>query len=273
MKPTLIFLHLPKAAGTTLKSIIRRQYDADSIFVVDDAVIDAFGETGWKSVSPMDRWKMARSSFDALPENRKWEIDAVMGHMWFGWHELTPRPCTYVTILRDPIERAISHYRYMRRMKDHPVAEQIRDENISLYAYFEKGLSSRFDNIQTKFLTGDFDPNETATQTAISNLETHFSVVGLLPVFDAALLQIADEMDWPLPLYRRRNTAPKQTRGDDVSEEAIAVIKDRNALDLSVYDHVHENMKSPARSVSTLALTRFKLSNWIYSSPLRRAFP
>lgn len=264
MKPTLIFLHLPKAAGTTLKSIIRRQYDPDNTFVVDDVVIDAYGETGWKSIPARVRWERARSTFDALPESKKWEINAVMGHMWFGWHEITPRPCVYVTILREPIERTISHYRYIRRMPDHPLSERIRKEGVSLHDFVEMRLARRFENVQTKFLTGDFDPDEKAVDKALSNLDAYFSVAGTLSTFDVDLLRIADKMGWSsLPVYQRRNTAPSQTRVNEVDPATLSLIEEHNALDLRVFDHIQRRSKASSGDVSSFEKLRFQLSRTV----------
>ena len=38
---SLVFLHIPKTAGTTLRDIISRQYDKDAIFVIGE---DANGD-------------------------------------------------------------------------------------------------------------------------------------------------------------------------------------------------------------------------------------
>src|SRR5678815_616084 len=88
-KPTVIFLHIPKTAGSTLDKIIDHQYKRTSIFT--------------RAYISMDEFKI-------LPEAHREKIRVLRGHMHFGVHEYLPQSSIYITILRNPIDRVISHY-------------------------------------------------------------------------------------------------------------------------------------------------------------------
>ena len=92
---TVFFLHIPKCAGSTLSfEIIKKQFKPDQFIF--------FYDLGYPVV--VDRLKgMSRSEQE--------KIECVAGHLFFGIHRYyIARPTTYITILRDPVERVISHY-------------------------------------------------------------------------------------------------------------------------------------------------------------------
>jgi hypothetical protein len=262
----VIFLHLPKAAGTTLKQLLRRFYPSERTFTVDDAVVEAFGDETWKEVSPEKRWEHARSKFANLPTRRKQNVDVVMGHMFFGWHRLTPRPCKYITVLRDPVARVASHYRYMRSLSDHPVARQIQHHNLSLSGYIDAGLADRFDNIQVRFLSGDSSLSSDSLKTAKQNLVDHFAYVGLLSHFDRDLLEMADRFDWPTPYYVRQNVS-RRRKSAPLSARVREKIRKRNALDVDLYRFVEQNLHPRQTTrVSLLSVQFFRAINALRNS-------
>ncbi len=87
-REALIFLHIPKTAGTTLNRIIDWQYNPLSIFTVDPHRIRA---------------TVAR--FKTFPEQRRRRFRVVRGHLVFGIHEFLPQSATYITMLRQPVAR------------------------------------------------------------------------------------------------------------------------------------------------------------------------
>ena len=119
---TVIFLHIHKAAGTTLHRIIERQYPPDQIWSFDE--------------------RHDFEAFRALSEAQKEEIRMLRGHMIFGLHEFMPRPCIYVTLLRDPVERVLSFYNYIRRNPHHYHSEMIVSQGLTLQQFLETRTST-----------------------------------------------------------------------------------------------------------------------------------
>ncbi len=78
MRDSLIFLHLPRAAGTTVHLLLDRLFPAEEIYSV---------------ASP----EMLRSyrAFTALPEPERAKIRVLRGHMPFGIHRHVPGPGRY----------------------------------------------------------------------------------------------------------------------------------------------------------------------------------
>ena len=87
-----IFLHVPKAAGTTLQTIIERHYRPSEIFFAGTVVHEALSD-------------LRRADVDVRAG-----IRFATGHMAYGVHDDLPGPSSYFTVLRDPIDRVVSFY-------------------------------------------------------------------------------------------------------------------------------------------------------------------
>lgn len=89
---TLIFLHIPKNAGTSLRKIVERFYSKENIYFIYTRA------SGFHDLEDLY----------ALSDAEMVKIRIFMGHVSFGLHKIIPKPCTYVTILRNPIDRIVS---------------------------------------------------------------------------------------------------------------------------------------------------------------------
>jgi hypothetical protein len=217
----LIFLHIPKTAGTTFSRVIRRQYPEGTIVGNDPALAHVDLE-----------------ALKALPEERKRELRVVQGHMPFGVHELFPQPASYVTILRDPVARMVSHYKHVLRVKHHYLHDQVAARGLSLAEYARSGMSPELENGQTKLLAGLDDDVMEATaehlEAAKRHLREHFVLAGLSERFDESLLVLRPLLGWKNVTYDRVNVAPRSAAAP-IDAAAIEAIRERNALDVELY--------------------------------------
>jgi hypothetical protein len=218
--PCVIFMHVPKTAGTTLHQIMARQYAPEATYVIDGRRVD-------DSVSELRN----------LPDDQRQRLRCIRGHMRFGLHTLTDRPTTYVAMLRNPVDRLVSLYRYVCRTKQHYMHEEVTKRGLSLRAFVESELSEVLENGQTRPLAGaergHTPPNMLALAKA--HVAEHFAVVGLTERFDESLLLMKDELGWADVSYERRNTASRPTSSDELDPETRQVILQRNDLDAELY--------------------------------------
>ena len=99
----LIFLHIPKAGGTTLHSVLERLYDGSNIFDIK-----------------VRGHHLGVEEFTSLSQEQKDQIQLLKGHMPFGLHtHFTSSDVKYITLFRNPVERIISHYEYVWRKPNH----------------------------------------------------------------------------------------------------------------------------------------------------------
>ena len=166
----VIFLHVPKTAGTTLNRLIEWEYPVLQMYSVDPVLFL------WSS-------KHLRK----LSARRLQTIRMFKGHMLFGLHEILPQKATYITVLRDPIDRVLSAFYFMRTYKLHPLYWKFRRENWTLEDFVKRSLRT---NVQCKIVAGAEYEAPCTTEicaTAMENIERNFTVVGLSERFEESL--------------------------------------------------------------------------------------
>lgn len=235
---TLIFLHIPKAAGSTLARIIRRQYHPATIYEHYPGKVSYV-------VPPTTAVQAAHLRFaklESLSHSQREKISVLMGHDGFGLHELIPQPCTYITMLRDPIDRVISHYYYVLRSPNNYLHQTVVSNQMSLEEYVSANLSPELDNGQTKYLAGLTTPYlnfgdypTTILEAAKKNLQEQFIVVGLTERFDETLILLKKALAWQTPFYAKANVSHGRLRKRDLPADTLKVIAAYNELDMELY--------------------------------------
>jgi hypothetical protein len=215
----LLFVHIPKTGGLTLQAAFRwrhRRFPSRTL-----------------RYSALDR---PLQEFERVPPDTRANVTVVYGHFYYGLHKHIPRECQYVTILREPVSRVVSLYNYVVRAPEHSLHELVTTSKISLDQYVRDGLSpTQVENGQTRQLAGMWwpgDPDEKTLALAKSNLEG-FLAVGLMERFAESVALLWRALGWRFPIYQNRNVTG--TPPSPISEEAAALIRERNALDLELY--------------------------------------
>ena len=170
---------------------------------------------------------------EAIPLEKRESARLLCGHMPYGAHRHMPRRCRYVTILRDPVARVISVYKYILRARSHVLHVPVVDDDVSLEEYIESGMDEgQTENSQTRQLSGrQFGAlDRDALADAQRNLES-FLVVGLTERFEETFVLMRRSLKLRRPLYITRNVSAQL----EISQRAVALIRERNDLDLDLY--------------------------------------
>src|SRR5262249_19033084 len=103
-----IFIHIPKAAGTSLRRVL------------EEAIPGDLGQNIYPEAEGI-----SVEEFAALSPAERDHLRFVMGHFSYGIHEGLTQPWRYVTMLRDPVDRYISSYHHAVRFPSTPRQQQI----------------------------------------------------------------------------------------------------------------------------------------------------
>lgn len=251
----VIFLHIPKAAGSTLHNILRRQYGKRETFHIDGGnVLKSVGE------------------FQQLATAQRAEIKLLKGHMTFGLHDHFAEPVIYITMLRHPIDRIVSHYYYVLRTPSHYLHETLTSGKMSLLEYATSGISTELDNGQTRLLANDERTpfgqcSSGLLERARSNVKKHFRVVGLQERFNESLLLLQRELRWKWPIvYRQANVTASRPPLESLPCKVLEAIAHHNALDLELYAWIGQRFDQAiaTRAGFRDAVVRFETLNRCY---------
>lgn len=216
-REALIFLHIPKTAGTTLNRIIEWQYNPFAIFTINPY-----------------RMKGSAERLQRLPEKRRHQLRVVRGHLLYGIHDCLPQGATYITMLREPVARVLSAYYFVLRRPLNPLHRKLKRERLGVEDCVR--LFPQRQNLQCRFIAGVEDPavgDERLLALAKENLTKSFSVVGIAERFEESLMLIAKTFDWEVPFYKNCKVAKTRPQ---IEPGTVDMIREHNRLDLELYE-------------------------------------
>lgn len=136
---TVVHLHIPKSAGTSLNIQLMAHYP-------EEARIDARAGSPHQQIS-------------ALPPAERAKIGLVAGHCVHGLHRILPRKVLYLAVLRRPGPRLLSFYRFIQRMPAHPQHQLVLSKAPDFGRFLELSqthseLQFEMDNGQVRRIAG-----------------------------------------------------------------------------------------------------------------------
>lgn len=252
-----LFLHIPKTAGLTVRySILPRLYRPTEMFTtaftcmprtddshaagVRSAELDATGLfVGMRQ--PDDIWypeslPATADRFRQLPAERRARVRLIWGaHVEYGLHEYLSQPVSYFTLLREPVNRALSHYYFARGQRCAPEDPDLPED---LAAHVEA-------NLQTRLLAGpplladQQDQDETlAPEELLARAQANLracAVVGLTERFDETMLLLKKAYGWRMPFYERQNVSRQRPSRESIPAPVLRQIEAHNHLDVALY--------------------------------------
>ena len=237
---TLLFVHVPKTAGTTLRVVMARQYLGQRTFTIKHDI------------------EADRQRLEAMHEQEKRKLRAVFGHMAWGWHEhLAPdQPYAYITVLREPVERVLSLWAHCR-LKEHYLGAAVR--GMDLTNFMTSGVTKRADNAMVRQLCGeDQFTNQTpyddmiiplggVTQAHLDAAKTNLrrcSVVGVAERFPQFIATMGSRYAWRCRSWQNQNIThwPRLQRSD-LDSKTLTAVEEATALDRELYELAVELME------------------------------
>jgi hypothetical protein len=258
--PAIIFIHIPKTGGATLTRLLLQQYPPAQVFVFNYNFLAAVAQFSKKSQAELAEYRL------------------FCGHLYFGLDRQLPMPCTYFTFLREPVERVMSQYYYEQTRTVDGFGRPQKPLQFSLLDFVRLPQHHEARNYQVRVLAGvravRGEPPVTRAmlETAMENLNTRFSMVGLTEEYDTSLLLLQRAFDWHLPSYTRRNVTKAKPSRSRIEPHVLEEIAEQNSLDSELYAFAHNLFREQCTAYgSALArdVERYRLRNSLYQRVLR----
>ena len=239
----LAFVHIEKAAGTTLIHILRRNFLLRH-FDVRPLTTNLNGGIEFNS------------QFSASDLNKTLRINpflqCIAGHAIKPYGDIVEHypSIRFITLMRNPIKRYVSHYQYwIEKM----------GRNVSFDEFL--GLDE-ISNFQTKKISG----TENLSQ-AKDILENNFFLVGIVEMFDEFLILLKNKLASMKfePWYRIKNKAKNNKVSSQITEHYYDQIVQRNSVDIELYQFVKSQLVPQAQHLYGEAfgkdLEKFRIEN------------
>jgi len=204
----IIFHHIPKTAGTTIRTILRKQVSSKEIF------------------PPYFQYQIEDTPLLELSQHK-----LIWGHFLFS--RFKGISGKRITFLRDPVERVLSAHRYYKQRADQK--RRMSKDHICPPGDPVKVLR----NNQCKYLSSldIYNPafsDKQHLESAKYNLQNNFFFVGITEDIDNAYRILCKLLgSTPPDSVPRRNVTKKQR--ESYPESLIHEIKKRNSEDIKLY--------------------------------------
>lgn len=213
----LVFIHINKTAGRTVRYILR------SSFGVRHAEVEA---------RRIDGKKQSFSSADLHSLRKLYpKLESIAGHSVTGNVNLQENGTHfgYFTFMREPLKTCASRFQYNVQYRGH------KDLN------FEEWIQKEWTrNNQTRMICGEVDVNQ-----AIRNIQEKEIFVGLTERFDESMVILKGLMANQLDIsYKHVNVAKSNNLAQELlaNEQTRQLLIEANRVDLELYNYVIQEL-------------------------------
>lgn len=216
-KKLLVVVHIPKTGGTSFSSVLRRVY-GNRFLNVGELSAD------WVNLRPNP--------------NR---ILALSGHFPYGWHRemgchdsnekrnseglFEGREIFYVALVRDPMERLLSAYRYARKLGEHQYHKQAMRLTPSEFFHYLEGPDGWSEwNVQYSMMGG--------------LPENRYFLCAPLERFTEYVTILSKVFDWPTGLEIPHLNDTNPASHEPLEPELLQELQQRCEKDRMLYENV-----------------------------------
>lgn len=222
-----VFLHIPKAAGTTFREIISAEINPRKRLSLDDISRIAYAPDEWLN-----------------------SHDFISGHFGVSLLSRLHSGCQVITMLRNPVARTISQYKYFKELSERDTdfntyAALLRDRSLKeiLSDPDDVVINSLFRNTQTWALVSDYQhhfrnhlmSDDEALAIAKESLEK-MDFFGLVEAMEDSLAGLNALFGWNIRIKEAASVKSNPTGWQEDCEGLRDVILENNQLDLALYN-------------------------------------
>ncbi len=226
-RATVLFMHIAKTAGTAFRETMSENYKHSQIAYLyphpPGLLVSALG---------------------LLPLEQRARFRLVMGHFQYGIHELLPQDSIYITIVRRPVERVVSHYYYLLEMQ--PDLARNGGSTMPLVEMLEARRTTDLDNLMVRCFSGVSESDvpvgkvdRRVYELAVDHLRTRFKFVGYQHRVDEAYAALHSLFHWQ-PKKNLDVVNRGARSGVQIDEATRKAVEHWNHWDCKLYSEIRQ---------------------------------
>ncbi|WP_296696973.1 sulfotransferase family 2 domain-containing protein [Thiocapsa sp. UBA6158] len=237
MTDTLLFIHIPKTAGTSVRVLLQDWLEPEELVLL-------YGE------SP----GILESEFRAWSDEEKVKVRLGYGHFHYGLHEALPQHSKYVTLMREPVDRVLSLYYFYRDVVTGPANDLIVKNRLDIRGFLTGGFFLQSDNEMVRMISG-LHPIPFGTcgpehlEIALQHLEEDFADVLFVDTIHTGLARLHRTVcrkDTGFAVGRE-NCNTERPKAADLDEETIELLMHATRWDRRLYEAAKRRFEPPSR--------------------------
>lgn len=210
----IISVHIRKCAGTTLRLGLEQCLGPRVLFDYGDEI----GSSWPSSVAKRTR-RLAKAQSRPRPLVR--DFDLIHGHFYRSKYDFLPGPRRYMTFLRDPVQRVLSNYFYLKRNLGRQNPDSILVNRLG-FSLLEFAQHADNQNLQSQYLQSE----------TLDGLD----FVGIVENYADSVARMNARLELQVPVTDAHNVNAEAQGDYTVSPKDRAVIEDCNRVDLRLYE-------------------------------------
>ncbi len=216
----IVHVHIPKTAGTSFLSLVRKYYSEDDINVI-----------GWEDI---------HNNFDKylLEWDKGKECKFLTGHFRnYDFSKFDKRNVDYrvITFLRNPIDRLISEYRYMCT-EAHPIHKEFLQEHPTFESFALSDMV--IPNSLSTILVGHFN----SVYDVIDRMQERYLFVGLSEYYHLYAKVLFDGLSIPYQIEERKNITKSTDKNKfDIEYRLYQKLTNIHSIDMQLYEYLQSN--------------------------------